>query len=85
MHQVGALTVLGRRYYILGGAKTSYTWLWHNQLGSLHCLGMPNSGDLQRELRALVLFPEDYWSHHCGFGSLDLWLVVRMRDVELSD
>ena len=53
--------------------------------GNLHHLHIPNSGDLQRELRAFVFFPEDRGGQHWGSEPPYLRLMIRVRDVELSD
>jgi len=48
-------------------------------------LHIPDTRDLQRELRALIFFSEDQGEHHPGFGPPDLRLMVRIRDIKLSD
>lgn len=53
--------------------------------GTLHYLRTPNSGNLQRELRAFVLLSKDQGAHHSSFGPLDLWMMVRGGDIELLD
>ena len=70
--------------------NTLHGTVWQARLrsgesGSLRCLRIPNGSDLQRELCALMFFSEDYWSHQSGLGPLDLRLVIREGDVELSD
>ena len=51
----------------------------------LYHLHIPDSGDLQRELRAFVFFSEDQGEHYSGSCPPDLRLMVRMGDVESWD
>jgi len=59
------------------------------ELGPLRSLAVysyiPNSGDLQRELRAFVFLSEDYGEHYSGPCPPDLRLMVRMSNVKLPD
>ena len=48
-------------------------------------LYISNSSDLQRELRAFVLFSKDYGEHDSGPCPPDLRSMVRMRDVKLPN
>ena len=59
--------------------------LRRSQLVSLDCLRVPDSTDFQRELRALVLLSEDHRNLHSGPCPPDLWQVVRLTDIEVSD
>ena len=54
-------------------------------MGPLDRLRIPNGSDLQRELRSFVLLSKDYGGHQSSSGPLDLWVMVRRRDIELSD
>jgi len=50
----------------------------------LHHLCTPNGTDLQRELHAIILLSEDNGNQQSRSVPLDLGLMVRMGNVELS-
>ena len=45
---------------------------------------IPNGTDLQRELGAFILLPEDQGNRQYGFSPFDLWVMVCVRNVESS-
>jgi len=48
-------------------------------------LHVPDDSNLQRESRAFVLFSEDHRDQQSGFYPSDLRVIVRKRDIKLSD
>ena len=52
---------------------------------TFHNLGVSNDSDLQRELRALVLLSEDQGDLHSWPCPPDLWQVVCLGDIKLSN
>jgi len=56
-----------------------------SNLCSPHHLRTTNGGDFQWKSRAFVFLPKDHRNQQSGFDRPDLRVIVRMRDIELSD